>query len=55
MRFTRAIFDPSNYDAMMSSLYGQLEKLFKDISGLYRLRVARIADDRMLAASGGLH
>ena len=51
MRFTRAIFDPSNYDAMMLSLYGQLEKLFKDISGLYRLRVARIADDRMLAAA----
>ena len=51
MRFTRAIFDPSNYDAMMSSLDGQLEKLFKDISGLYRLRVVRIADDRMLAAA----
>ena len=51
MRFTRAIFDPSDYDAMMSSLDGQLEKLFKDISGLYRLRVVRIADDRMLAAA----
>ena len=51
MRFTRAIFDPTNYDAMMSSLDGQLEKLFKDISGLYRLRVVRIADDRMLAAA----
>ena len=51
MRFTRAIFDPSNYDAMMSSLDGQLEKLFNDISGLYRLRVVRIADDRMLAAA----
>ena len=51
MRFTRAIFDPSNYDAMMSSLDGQLEKLFKDISGLYRLRVVKIADDRMLAAA----
>jgi len=51
MRFTRAIFEPSNYDAMMSSLDGQLEKLFKDISGLYRLRVVRIADDRMLAAA----
>ena len=51
MRFTRAIFDPSNYDAMMSSLDGQLDRLFKDISGLYRLRVVRIADDRMLAAA----
>ena len=51
VRFTRAIFDPSNYDAMMSSLDGQLEKLFKDIAGLYRLRVARIAEDRMLAAA----
>ena len=51
MRFTRAIFDPSNYDAMMSSLDGQLEKLFNDISGLYRLRVVRIADERMLAAA----
>ena len=51
MRFTRAIFDPSRYDAMMSSLDGQLEKLFNDISGLYRLRVVRIADDRMLAAA----
>ena len=51
MRFTRAIFDPSNYDAMMSSLDGQLERLFKEISGLYRLRVVRIADDRMLAAA----
>jgi len=51
MRFTRAIFDPSNYDAMMSSLDGQLEKLFKDISGLYRLRVVKIAEDRMLAAA----
>jgi len=51
IRFTRAIFDPSNYDAMMSSLDGQLEKLFKEISGLYRLRVVRIADDRMLAAA----
>jgi len=51
MRFTRAIFDPSNYDAMRSSLDGQLEKLFNDISGLYRLRVVRIADERMLAAA----
>jgi len=53
MRFTRAIFDPSSYDAMMSSLDGQLEKLFKDISGLYRLRVVRIAEapDRMIAAA----
>ena len=51
VRFTRAIFDPSNYDAMMSSLDGQLEKLFKDIAVLYRLRVARIAEDRMLAAA----
>ena len=51
MRFTRAIFDPSNYDAMMSSLDGQLEKLFKDIPGLYRLRVVKIAEDRMLAAA----
>ena len=51
MRFTRAIFDPSRYDAMMSSLDGQLEKLFNDISGLYRLRVVRIADERMLAAA----
>ena len=51
MRFTRAIFDPSNYDAMMSSLDGQLEKLFNDISGLYRLRVVRITDERMLAAA----
>ena len=51
MRFTRAIFDPSNYDAMMSSLDGQLEKLFKDIFGLYRLRVVKIAEDRMLAAA----
>ena len=51
VRFTRAIFDPSNYDAMMLSLDGQLEKLFKDIAGLYRLRVARIAEDRMLAAA----
>ena len=51
MRFTRAIFEPSNYDAMMSSLDGQLEKLFKDISGLYRLRVVKIAEDRMLAAA----
>ena len=51
MRFTRAIFDPTNYGAMMSSLDGQLEKLFKNISGLYRLRVVRIADDRMLAAA----
>ena len=51
MRFTRAIFDPSNYDAMMSSLDGRLEKLFNDISGLYRLRVVRIADERMLAAA----
>ena len=53
MRFTRAIFDPSNYDAMMSSLDGQLERLFKEISGLYRLRVVRIAEapDRMIAAA----
>ena len=51
MRFTRAIFEPSNYDAMMSSLDGQLEKLFKDIFGLYRLRVVKIAEDRMLAAA----
>ena len=51
MRFTRAIFDPSNYDAMMSSLDGRLEKLFNDISGLYRLRVVRITDERMLAAA----
>ena len=51
MRFTRAIFDPSKYDAMMSALDGQLEKLFKDIPGLYRLRVVKIAEDRMLAAA----
>ena len=51
MRFTRAIFDPSNYDAMMSSLDGRLEKLFNDISGLYRLRVVRIAAERILAAA----
>ena len=51
MRFTRAIFDPSNYDVMMSSFDGQLEKLFNGISGLYRLRVVRIADERMLAAA----
>ena len=53
MRFTRVIFDPSKYDAMMSSLDGQLEKLFKEISGLYRLRVVRIAEalDRMIAAA----
>ena len=36
---------------MMSSLDAQLEKLFNDISGLYRLRVVRIADDRLLAAA----
>ena len=51
MRFTRVIFDPSSYDAMMSSLNGQLEKLFRDVSGLYLLRVVRIADDRILAAA----
>jgi len=53
MRFTRAIFDPSRYDAMMSSLDGQLERLFKEIPGLYRLRVVRIAEapDRMIAAA----
>ena len=53
MRFTRAIFDPSNYDAMMSSLDGQLESLFKEIPGLYRLRVVRIAEapGRMIAAA----
>ena len=53
MRFTRAIFDSSNYDAMMSSLDGQLERLFKEIPGLYRLRVVRIAEapDRMIAAA----
>ena len=51
MRFTRAIFDPSKYDGMMSALDGQLEKLFKDIPRLYRLRVVKIADDRMLAAA----
>ena len=53
MRFTRAIFDPSNYDAMMSSLDGQLERLFKEIPGLYRLRVVRIAEapGRMIAAA----
>ena len=51
MRFTRAIFDPSKYDAMMSALDGQLEKLFKDIPGLYRLRIVKIAEDRMLAAA----
>ena len=51
MRFTRAIFDPSNYDTMMSSLDGQLERLFKEIPGLYRLRVVGIAEahDRMIA------
>ena len=51
MRFTRAIFDPSKYDALMSAIDGQLEKLFKDIPGLYRLRVVKIAEDRMLAAA----
>ena len=53
MRFTRAIFDPSNYDTMMSSLDGQLEGLFNEIPGLYRLRVVRIAEapDRMIAAA----
>jgi len=51
MRFTRVIFDPSSYDAMMSSLDGQLEKLFRDVSGLYLLRVVRIANDRILAAA----
>ena len=53
MRFTRVIFDPSSYDAMMSSLDGQLEGLFKEIPGLYRLRVVRIAEapDRMIAAA----
>jgi quinol monooxygenase YgiN len=53
MRFTRAVFDPSNYDTMMSSLDGQLEKLFKEIPGLSRLRVVRIAEapDRMIAAA----
>jgi len=53
MRFTRAIFDPSNYDTMMSSLDGQLERLFNEIPGLYRLRVVRIAEspDRMIAAA----
>ena len=51
MRFTRVIFDPSSYNAMMSSLNGQLEKLFRDVSGLYLLRVVRIADDRILAAA----
>ena len=51
MRFTRVIFDPSSYDAMMSSLNGQLEKLFRDVSGLYLLRVVRIADDLILAAA----
>ena len=53
MRFTRAVFDPSNYDTMMSSLDGQLERLFKDIPGLSRLRVVRIAEasDRMIAAA----
>jgi len=53
MRFTRAIFDPSNYDTMMSSLEGQLERLFKEIPGLSRLRVVRIAEapDRMIAAA----
>ncbi len=53
MRFTRAIFDPSRYDEMMSSLDGQLEKLFAEIPGLYRLRVVRIAEspDRVIAAA----
>jgi hypothetical protein len=53
MRFTRAVFDPSNYDTMMSSLDGQLERLFKEIPGLSRLRVVRIAEapDRMIAAA----
>jgi len=36
---------------MMPSLDGQLERLFKEIPGLYRLRVLRIAEahDRMIA------
>ena len=53
MRFTRAIFNPSNYDTMMSSLDGPLERLFKGLPGLYRLRVVRIAEapDRIIAAA----
>ena len=51
MRFTRVIFGPSSYDAMISSLNDQLKELFRDTSGLYILRIVRIADDRILAAA----
>jgi len=52
MRFVRAVIDPSKYDTIISYLNnGHLER-FQDVAGLSRLRIVRVTEDRMLAASG---
>ena len=52
MRFVLAVIDPSKYDTIMSYLNsGHLER-FKDVAGLSRLRIVRVTEDRLLAASG---
>jgi len=52
MRFVHAVIDPSKYDTIMSYLNsGHLER-FQDVAGLSRLRIVRVTEDRILAASG---
>jgi len=52
LRFTRALFDPSKFDAIKSYMDSQLQQLFKDVAGFSRLRVLRLEEDRILAAAG---
>ncbi len=52
MRFTRAIFDPSKYDAMMSVVDGGVLDKYKDVPGLSRLLLVRVNETHMIAASG---
>ena len=52
MRFVRAVIDPSKYDTVMSCLNSVHLEMFQDVAGLSRLRIVRVTEDRMLAASG---
>ena len=51
VRHTAFSFDPAKKDAMMSHLTGQLD-MFKGTSGLARILVAQVTEDRMIVTAG---
>ena len=52
VRHTAFSFDPAKKDAKLSHLTGQLDTFKGKVSGLVRIRIARVAEDCMIVTAG---